>query len=120
MPKHKCKANIPEALKGVWYVESPEGKKVFEEEYEGAGTYEAEVESTSYSAHMFVDAGVRAAVAEGKVYVKQELYLTVTPQRMVSLSLPVIEKPKVLVTTENPFIGLSNKFRTVVTVSVSG
>jgi hypothetical protein len=120
MPKHKCKAIIPEALKGTWYVESPEGTKVFEEEYEGAGTYEAEVESTSYSAHMFVDAGVRAAVAEGKVYITQELYLTVTPERMVTLTFPVTEKPKVLVTTENPFIELSNKIRTVVTVSVSG
>jgi len=116
MPKHKWKVDFPRAITGSWLGESPAGVRVFEESIENVSSVSKEMLTGSFSAYILVDSGLRSS-GVGKMVLTQSAYLVVCPGTFVEHSNKFRKSPAVI-TASGVLRDLSNKIRTVVSVSV--
>jgi hypothetical protein len=89
---------------------------VFEESIENVSSASKEMSTGSFSAYILVDSGLRSS-GVGKTVLTQSVYLVVTPGTSVEHSNKFRESP-VVSTASGVLRDLSNKIRTVVSVSV--
>jgi len=117
MPKMRADINFPTPYKGMARIESPIGATVFEQAFENVTSLFKELATTSYSAYVLVNGGISSGRGEGKV-ISQSVSVIVTPGSTINLPNKIYETPKVTASS-GATVALSNKVRTVVSVSVS-
>lgn len=116
MPRHKWMIDFPQAITGRWLGESPVGVRVFEESFENASSASKEMSTSSFSAHILVDTGLRSS-GVGKIVMTQGVYIVVCSGASVEHSNKFRESP-VVSAASGVLRDLSNKIRTAVSVSV--
>jgi len=124
MPKFRAFASFPQQIFGMWYIESPQGNRVFTQSFQSTTSVSvSQMTLSKFSAYVFIDAGISGGGAGGGVAgggirgISESLYITVTPGVVARLS-NIAETPQVSTLSGSSPI-YKNAFKTGVSVTVS-